>query len=185
MNFLSFSAIDFDFLWSQHLTRVAPKVGYFQKLYNISTFSITGLLWEVAIGLPEVAWVGLWLEQPRSSAESINGQNLWLQSSKSSSYVLMFRKYAIWYDELDELFNLSSHRFWLLMVSALDLGCFNHNPTQATSSNPIPTSHIRPVTEKVENLKSFLKYPTFWPKWNWQRVAIRLPVVAWVGLWLE
>ena len=83
------------------------------------------------------------------------------------------------------LSELSSHRFWLFMVSALDLGCSNHNPTHATSGNPIATSHKRPVTEKVESLKSFLKYPTFWPKWNWQKVAIRLPVVAWVGLWLE
>ena len=70
------------------------KVGYFKKLFKDSTFSVTGLLWEVAIGLPEVAWVGLWLEQPRSSAETIKSQTLWLESSKSSSYVLMFRKYA-------------------------------------------------------------------------------------------
>ena len=39
--------------------------------------------YEVAIGLPEVAWVGLWLEQPRSSAETIKSQNLWLESSES------------------------------------------------------------------------------------------------------
>ena len=38
---------------------------------------------EVAIGLPEVAWVGLWLEQPRSSADTIKSQNLWLESSES------------------------------------------------------------------------------------------------------
>ena len=38
---------------------------------------------EVAIGLPEVAWLGLWLEQPRSSAETLKGQNLWLESSES------------------------------------------------------------------------------------------------------
>ena len=37
------------------------------------------------------------------------------------------------------LSELSSHRFWLFMVSALDLGCSNHNPTQATSGNPIAT----------------------------------------------
>ena len=50
---------------------------------------------EVAIGLPEVAWVVLWLEQPRSSAETLKSQKLWLESSKSSYYVLIFSKYAI------------------------------------------------------------------------------------------
>ena len=33
--------------------------------------------------MPEVAWVGLWLEQPRSSAETQKSQNLWLESSES------------------------------------------------------------------------------------------------------
>merc|ERR1712020_361489 len=64
------------------------KVGYFKKLYKFSTFSVKGLLCEVAIGLPEVAWVVLWLEQPRSSAETLRSQNLWPECSKSSSYVL-------------------------------------------------------------------------------------------------
>ena len=65
------------------------KVGYFKKLYKFSTFSVKGLLCEVAIGLPKVAWVVLWLEQPRSSAETLRSQNLWLECSKSSSYVLI------------------------------------------------------------------------------------------------
>ena len=116
------------------------KVGYFKKLYKFSTFSVKGLLCEVAIGLPEVAWVVLWLEQPRSNAETLESQNLWLESSKSSSYVLIFSKYAIWNDDLYELFELSSHRFWLYMVLALDLGYSNHSTTQATTGNLIATS---------------------------------------------
>ena len=103
MIFLSFPAIYLDFIWSQHMTWVTPtpaqpksnliatlcqchfgqKVGYFQKLFKISTFCVTGLLCGVAIGLPEVAWLGLWLEQPRSSAETIKSQNLWLEISES------------------------------------------------------------------------------------------------------
>ena len=137
------------------------KVGYFKKLFKDSTFSVTGLLWEVAIGLPEVAWVGLWLEQPRSSAETIKSQNLWLESSKNSSYVLIFRKYAIWNDELDELFNLSSHRFWLFMVSLLDLSCPKHNPIQATTGNMIATLCWCHFGQNVGYFQIFLKIQIF------------------------
>ena len=150
-----------------------------------ATFSVTGLLWEGAIGLPEVAWVGLWLEQPRSSAETIKSQNLWLESSKSSSYVLMFRKYAIWNDELDELFNLSGHRFWLFMVSALDLGCSNHNPTQATTGNLIATLCQYHFGQKVGYFQKLYNISTFSVTGLLWEVAIGLPEVAWVGLWLE
>ena len=81
-------------LGSQVKCHFGQKVGYFEKLFKISTFYVRGLLCEVAIGLPLVAWVVLWLESPRSSAKTIKSQNLWLEklkiSSSSSFYIAYF-----------------------------------------------------------------------------------------------
>ena len=137
MNFLSSSYV-------LMLANMLYEIWLFLKTLQIFNFfckmpSVWGCYW-FARGCQRLLGLCCGWRIPDQLLRLLKSQNLWLESLKNSSYVLILSKYAIWNDDLDELFELSSHRFWLYMVSSLDLGYSNHSTSQATTGNLIATS---------------------------------------------